>query len=280
MDMNVTARGGDIVANRMRTPSDCDQRRLESAARSERAIRLELAACYRIIDMLGWSELIYNHITVRLPGPEDHLLINPYGCSYDEVTASNLVKIDLDGNVVGESEWPVNQAGLIIHTAIHAERHDVNCVMHIHTTAGSAVANLRSGLDPNSFYAAALGDRIAYHDFEGVTVVFDEASRLVKSLGPHDAMILRNHGLLTCGRTIGQALRTMYLLHRACEVQIATFSTGYEGITISPAARARFTQTRGELAAGRLTSAGKDPAELVFAALRRKVDRLDRSYQE
>lgn len=149
----------------------------------EWALRVQLAACYRIFDYLGWTELIFNHISLRVPGPETHLLLNPFGLRYKEVTASNLVKIDLDGNIIGDSDWPVNQAGVIIHTAIHRARPDVHAVMHTHTTAGSAVAGLAGGVDGNNFYSSQLWGQIRYHDFEGITLEEDEQERLVASLG-------------------------------------------------------------------------------------------------
>lgn len=146
----------------------------------ERKLRVELAACYRIFDYLGWSELIYNHITVKLPGPEQHFLINPYGLHYSEVTASKLVKVDLDGNVIGSSLYPVNRAGIVIHTAIHAARADVHCIAHTHTTAGMAVACSQGGLRADNFYSALLNNHVAYHPFEGITVMEDERALGIK----------------------------------------------------------------------------------------------------
>src|SRR5205823_8879093 len=165
---------------------------------AERKARIELAACYRIFDMLGWTEMIFNHITLRLRGPEHYFLINPYGLWYGEVTASNLVKIDLDGNLIGPSEWPINRAGFVIHSAIHAARDDAHCIMHTHTTAGTAIACQRDGLAPDNFYAALMYGQVANHPFEGVTVRDDEKARLVRSLGDKSYLVLRNHGLLVC----------------------------------------------------------------------------------
>ena len=157
-------------------------------APEEWALRVQLAAAYRIFDHLGWTELIYNHITVRVPGAERHFLINPFGLHYSEVTASNLVKIDLAGKIVGESAWPVNPAGFTIHGAIHANIEDAHCVMHTHTTAGMAVACSRGGLSMNNFYSAQLHEKLAYHDFEGITVHADEAPRLLASIGTKPAV--------------------------------------------------------------------------------------------
>ena len=150
-------------------------------SREEWDARVELAACYRIFEMLGWTEMIFNHITLRVPGPQRHFLINPYGLWYREVTASNLVKIDLDGNLICPSEWPINRAGFVIHSAIHAARDDAHCIMHTHTTARMAIACQRDGLAPDNFYSALMYGQVAYHAFEGVTVRDDEKARLVHS---------------------------------------------------------------------------------------------------
>ena len=185
---------------------------------TEREVRVELAACYRIFDLLGWTELIFNHITAKVPGPEEHFLINPFGLHYSEITASNLVKIDLDGNVIGDSEWSVNLAGFVIHSAIHRARSDVRCITHTHTTTGMAVACLEAGLTQTNFYSAMMHDSVAYHDFEGITTRPDECDRLVDSLGEKDLLILRNHGLLTCGPTIAEAFTNLYRLQRALTI--------------------------------------------------------------
>lgn len=191
-------------------------------AAEEWAIRLELAACYRAFDWLGWTELIFNHITAKVPGPENHYLINPYGLWYNEVTASNLVKVNLAGQAVDGSKYPVNIAGFIIHSAIHAVRQDAHCIIHTHSTAGSAVATKRDGLRFDNFYSAYLHGDVAYHEFEGVTTDTVEQSRLVASLGTKSALILRNHGLLVTGPAIPQAFSTYWILQRACEIQVAT----------------------------------------------------------
>ena len=166
---------------------------------TERDLRLRLAACYRVFAMLVWVEMIYNHITVRLPDTDGHFLINPFGLHYSEVTASNLVKIDVDGRKIGESRWPVNPAGFTVHSAIHRGIPDAHCVMHTHTTTGMAVACQKDGLSPTNFYAAQLHGGVAYHDFEGITVEEGEKARLVASIGARRAVILRNHGLLAWG---------------------------------------------------------------------------------
>ncbi|CAN5610461.1 class II aldolase/adducin family protein [soil metagenome] len=196
----------------------------------EWALRVDLAACYRLFDKLGWSECIFNHITVRTPSldPDEpsHYLINPYGLHYSEVTASNLVKIDSLGNRKDDSTYPVNPAGFTIHSAVHQARHDAHCVMHTHTDAGVAVATKDEGLRFDNFYAAFFYDELAYHEFEGVTVDDDESPRLVASLGAKNFLILRNHGLLVCGSSIANAFGDMWFLQRACEMQLASHSMG------------------------------------------------------
>src|SRR5258708_15292869 len=167
--------------------------------KEEQTLRVQLAAAYRIFDMLGWTEMIFNHITLRVPGPEPRFLINPFGLHYREVTASSLVLIDLEGNVLRESRWPVNKAGFVIHSAIHGAIPHAHCVMHTHTTTGVAVACLKEGLSSHNFYGAMLHGRVAYHELEGVTVDLTERESLVRDLGDKQGMILRNHGLLAWG---------------------------------------------------------------------------------
>jgi ribulose-5-phosphate 4-epimerase/fuculose-1-phosphate aldolase len=239
----------------------------------EWALRVQLAACYRMVDHLGWTELIYSHITARVPGPERHFLINPYGLWYDEVTASNLVKIDLDGNVVGDSAWPVNPAGFVIHSAIHASADDAHCVMHTHTLAGMAISCQAEGLRMENIYAAPLRDQIAYHDFEGVTVFDDEKARLVANLGDKTLLILRNHGLLTVGRTLPETLQRMWRLNRACEVQTAAHSGGQEVIEITDEACER------SMEAHRGFTDTEPYGERLFDALLRRIDKIDPSYK-
>ena len=168
--------------------------------------RVQLAAAYRIFDHLGWTELIYNHISLRVPGEASHYLINPFGLHYSEVCASNLVKVDLDGKIVGHSDWPMNPAGITFHGAIHATLPDAHCVMHLHTTATQAVCCLKDGLAFTNFYAAQLYGKVAYHDFEGITVHADEGARILKSAEGRPVLLLRNHGPVTIGATLPQAL--------------------------------------------------------------------------
>jgi ribulose-5-phosphate 4-epimerase/fuculose-1-phosphate aldolase len=186
--------------------------------------RVDLAATYRIFAHCSWDESIYNHISLRVPGEPGHFLINPFGLHYSEVRASNLVKVDLCGEIVGHSDWPINPAGYTFHSAIHAHRPDAHCVMHVHTTATQAVCCLAGGLSFSNFYAAQLWGQIAYHDFEGITVHADE--RILASAGNQPVLLLRNHGPVVMGATLAQAFARMWLLNRACEVQMATMSMG------------------------------------------------------
>ncbi len=246
---------------------------LDEISAEEWALRVALAACYRIVDHLGWTELIYNHITLRLPGPERHFLINPYGLWYNEVTASNLVKIDLAGNIIGRSEWPVNPAGFVIHSAIHEAVESAHCVLHTHTTGGMAVACREGGLRQMSIYSAPLQGQIAYHDFEGITVFDDEKARLVESVGDKPYVILRNHGLLTVGETVPAALSRMWRLNRACEVQQAAEAGGQPIIALSEDACARSRQAIDGFAR-------QEPeGQRLFDALVRRVDAIDPSYK-
>ena len=187
---------------------------------SEAELRVQLAAAYRLVEHFGWNESIYGHLTVRVPGPERHFLINPYGLRYGEVTASNLVKITLDGEIVGESEWSVNAAGYAIHGAIHKAAPDAHCVMHTHSPAGMAVAALECGLLPISMDATLFHGTVGYHEYEGAVVSEDEKARLVRDLGQNRALILRNHGLVTVGRTIPEAFLYLHKLETACKTQV------------------------------------------------------------
>lgn len=239
----------------------------------ERALRVQLAGTYRVFAMLGWTELIYNHITLRVPGPQTHFLINPFGLHYTEVTASNLVKIDLHGNVVDESAGRVNPAGFVVHAAIHRAVPDAHCVMHTHTTAGLAVACSEAGLENSNFYSAQLDGMVAYHDFEGITVHEDEGPRLVANLGRKRLMILRNHGLLAAGSTIALAFARLWTLNRACEIQLATAALG-RARHVPPEVAARCT--RDALQFDPAYGAGQD----VLDALLRQADKIDSSYKE
>jgi ribulose-5-phosphate 4-epimerase/fuculose-1-phosphate aldolase len=238
---------------------------------AERKARIELAAAYRIFDMLGWTEMIFNHITVRVPGPELRFLINPFGLHYSEITASSLVLIDIEGNPVRETKWPVNRAGFVIHSAIHGAIPQAHCVMHTHTTNGIAVACLDEGLSPDNFYGAMLVGKVAYHEFEGITVEPGEKERLVRDIGEKPAVMLRNHGLLAWGPSVPEAFLMLWTLQRACDVQITASRAGAVR-AIRPEV---FEQTVREGG-----PAEKRTCDDTFAALQRKLDALDPTYRE
>ncbi len=189
-------------------------------------LRIDTAAAYRLIALNGWDDLIYTHISTRVPGPEHHFLINPYGMMFDEITASSLIKVDAQCNPVLESDYPVNPAGFVIHSAIHAAREDVSCIIHTHTAAGVAVAAQEDGLLPVSQQATVVLGALGYHDYEGLAVRDDEKPRLQQSLADNRYLILRNHGLLTVGPSVGDAFQNMHVLQRACEIQIMAQSGG------------------------------------------------------
>jgi ribulose-5-phosphate 4-epimerase/fuculose-1-phosphate aldolase len=259
---------------------------LEKAARAAQVLpmtdaewqaRVQLAACYRIFDMLGWVEMIFNHITVRVPGsdvasPQSlRFLINPFGLHYREIKASDLLLIDTEGNSLRPSQWPVNRAGFVIHSAIHGALPKAHCVMHTHTTTGMAVACLEEGLSPDNFYGAMLHGRVAYHEFEGITVEDGERERLVRDIGDKPAVILRNHGLLAWGPSVPEAFLMIWTLQRACDVQIAASGAG----EIHPIRPEVFPQAVRESGPGE-----KRTCEDAFAALQRKLDTIDPSYRD
>lgn len=210
---------------------------LIGVSEEEWQLRRDLAALYRLVAHHRWTDFIYTHISVRIPGPEHHFLINKYGVNFHEMRASDVVKIDLDGRVAEQgdvSSRPVNAAGFTIHSAIHMAREDLNCVIHTHTQAGIAVSAMKEGLLPLSQHAMKFYNRIAYHDYEGVALDLDERDRLVRDLGQHKAMILRNHGLLVGGRTVAEAFHTLYMLERSCASQVAALSCGRELVIPPP----------------------------------------------
>ena len=238
-------------------------------------VRVQLAAAYRLVDYYGWTEQIYGHLTARVPGPEHHFLINPWGLSYDEVTASNLVKIDLDGNVVAGGEYPVNFAGFIIHSAIHMTKSDENqVVMHTHTRAGMAIAAIKEGLLPVSMFATVFYNRIGYHEYEGASLYPDERERMVASLGPHKAMILKNHGLLVVGKTVPECFLRLYRLERACQIQLDAAAAGTLDL-IPPDVANRSAADLDSYQGMQPTPEG----EIEFAALMRKLDKGDDRYR-
>ena len=231
--------------------------------------RVELACAYRLFDHFGWHSLIYNHITLRIPGPERHFLINPFGLMYREVTASNLLKVDLDGNKLTPSHWEVWEAGFVVHSAVHRVREDVRCVMHTHTVAGIAVACQADGLLPLDLTSLLFTNRIAYHELEGITTDRAECDRIAADLGDRTVMILRNHGLLTCGATVADAFQEMYQLEQACRVQLAAQSSGAQ-LNFPPVEIGRKTAVRSG-GMSRLNA-------LQWAAMRRWMEETDPSF--
>lgn len=235
-------------------------------------MRVDLAALYRIVAMYGWDDLIFTHLTARVPGGGHHFLINPYGCLFEEITASSLVKIDLDGNKVMDSPYDINPAGFTIHSAIHEAREDATCVMHLHTRAGIGVSAQKNGLLPISQQASILTSNLSYHDYEGIALNPAEKERLVSDLGDKKLMILRNHGTLTLGRSVAGAFLAMYTLETACQAQIAAQSGGAELTMISQ------DIIDGAMVASDTTTKNKG-GSLAWPALLRKLDRLDPSYK-
>ena len=244
---------------------------------AEQALRVQLAAAYRLVDHFGWTELIYGHLTARVPGPEKHFLINPYGLNYDEICASNLVKIDIEGNVISETHYPVSLAGFVIHSAVHMADDTVNhVVMHTHTRAGMALAAIEEGLVPISMASTAFYDNVGYHEYEGPSLDTDERERLVASLGDNQAMILKNHGLMTVGRTVPEAFLRLYRLERACQIQIDAAAAGT--LNLIPDELARQSGRDTDKFSARNSNAGIGAIE--FTALMRKLDKTDPSYRQ
>lgn len=242
--------------------------RPDAISSEEWRLRVELAACYRVFDQMGWVELVFNHITVRVPGTPAAFLINPFGLNYNEVTASNLIKIGHDGVPLESTDHHVNRAGFVIHSAVHAARQDAQCVMHTHTTAGMAIACKQAGLGHDDFYGASFFGDVAYHAFEGVTVHDDEGPRLVASLGDKRVLILRNHGILLTGSSVFNAFRWMWTLQRACEVQAAA-----DGIA-GPNERLSDEVRLACVADARGFGAAQDLESMLFSSVMRRA-RLD-----
>jgi ribulose-5-phosphate 4-epimerase/fuculose-1-phosphate aldolase len=240
----------------------------------EWAARVELAACYRLLAHYKMTDLIYTHSTVRVPGEPGHFLINPYGYRWEEITASSLVKIDVNGNKVGDNPHRVNPAGFTIHSAVHMSRHDAACVIHTHTRAGMAVSALKDGLLPISQIALSFYGRIGIHEYEGIALDLDERERIIADLGTTNcALILRNHGLLAVGRSVAEAFQTIFYLERACEVQVAALSMGRD-LVIPPK---EVCEKAGQQSAKMSIDDGD--LQLEWAAHLRMLDALDPSYR-
>jgi ribulose-5-phosphate 4-epimerase/fuculose-1-phosphate aldolase len=244
----------------------------ENVSAEEWQTRVELAAAYRLVALYGWDDLVFTHISARVPNTENEFLINPYGFLFDEITASSLVKIDLQGNKLLDSPHFINPAGFTIHGAIHEVRHDVACVLHIHSLYGVAVSTQKDGLLPISQQSIFPLTNLAYHNYEGVALNEAEKPRLVNDLGANNFLILRNHGLLTCGKSVADAFLSMYILESACRIQILAQTGGKELIEV-PAQIIAGAQA--QVAA---VTKGMG-ADLVFPALLRKLDKIDDSYK-
>ena len=235
--------------------------------------RQDLAACYRIFDMLGWSEWIYNHISLRVPGEDGAFLINPFGLLYSEVCASNLVKVDIDGKVLDASLHPINLAGFVQHSYFHRHLDWAHAICHVHTTATMAVSSIEGGLQPTNFYAAAFAGQMGHHDFEGITVRPEEGERLLANLGDKRVLMLRNHGPVVMGETIGEMLHTQWALQRACEVQLAAHAMGKPVQVPAEVIAVHQRDIAKGMPAGAIGAVG-------FEAWKRKVDKLDRSWRD
>ncbi len=245
----------------------------DSVSTEEWAVRTDLAAAYRLVAHYGWDDLIFTHLSARVPGPEHHFLINPYELMFDEITASSLVKIDVEGRAVAPTPYRTNPAGFTIHSAVHMARDDAHAVMHLHTPAGQAVAAQAEGLMPLTQTAMLIRDEVAYHEFEGVALDLEERERLVADLGAKDAMILRNHGTLTVGKNVGQCFLKMYFLERACEAQVMALSGGVANLYHPPQGAPEKTASQGKNGLDMISD------KLAWPALLRKMDRLDSSFR-
>lgn len=245
----------------------------DAVSDEEWRLRVDLAACYRLIAMFGWDDLVFTHVSARVPGPEEHFLINAYGLLFEEMTASSLVKVDLQGNKVLDSPHPVNPAGFVIHSAVHEARPDVGCVLHTHSKAGVAVSAQAEGLQPISQTSLFAYATLAYHDYEGVALNDDEKPRLVADLGDKNALMLRNHGLLTTGPTIADAFLMMYVFETACQIQVMAQSSGGELIQVPAPIVAGIQKQADEVTRGL-------GGQLVWPGLLRKLDRHDTSYRD
>ena len=245
----------------------------DRVSEEEWATRVDLAALYRLVALYGWDDMIYTHISARVPGGEEHFLINPYGLLFDEITASSLVKVDLDGNIVQETDYFINPAGFTIHSAVHSARPDVGCVVHLHTDDGVAVASQPHGLLMLSQHAMSFEGRIAYHDYEGIAVDLGERERLVRDLGDKPVMLLRNHGTLSVGANCADAFMAIYFLERACTIQVRTLGGGGKWVRPPKGVPAKVAEQATPLFSG--------PAgDLAWPALLRKLDRIDPSFRD
>ncbi len=264
--MSVTAEPSTVVSPALAAPLR------ERCSIEEWQTRVDLAACYRLVAHFGWDDIVFTHVSARVPGPEHHFLINPYGLLFEEITASNLVKIDLDGKIVEPSPYPVNPAGFTIHSAIHAAREDAHCILHLHTVAGVGISAQAAGILPLNQTAMIVAGDLAYHDYEGIALDLAERPRLVADLGDKHAMMLRNHGTLAVGETVASAFLTMYFLERTCAMQVATLAGG--GALHLPSDDVR------ALVARQAAFARESMGALAWPPLLRMLDRKDPSFRD
>jgi ribulose-5-phosphate 4-epimerase/fuculose-1-phosphate aldolase len=246
----------------------------DGVSEQEWKARVDLAAAYRLVALFGWDDLVFTHISARVPGPEDHFLINPFGMLFDEITASSLVKVDLSGKKVMDSPYPVSPAGFVIHSAIHAARETAKCVLHTHTVHAIAVSAQKCGVLPISQQSAFVLSSLGYHDYEGVAVRDGEKPRLVRDLGDNMFLMLRNHGLLTVGQSIADAFVNMYLFESVCRIQVLAQSCGGDLVSIDP----RIIEGAKEMA--KKATAGMSAGALNWPGLLRRLDRADASYKD
>lgn len=251
----------------------------QPSKRELKRLRQDLAACYRLLAHYRMTDLIYTHCTLRVPGPERQYLINPYGVMWDEITASDLVLLDAAGNVADSGQTPINLAGFVIHGAIHEAREDAHCIVHTHTLAGCAIAAQRDGLLPVNQISLEFYERVAYHDYEGISYDLGERRRLVRDLGDKPVMIMRNHGLLTVGETVAQAFLRMFYLEKACEIQLAAQSTGQALVLPSKKICRKAERQFNAPPPPPEAHLVNEPNDLAWSALLRLLDRLDSSYQ-
>lgn len=249
----------------------------EQVSEAEWQTRVDLAACYRLVDHFGWSDLLGTHISARVPGEEDAFLINPYGLLFDEITASSLVKVDEAGTILSPTEYQINPAGFVIHSAVHMAKPELACALHTHTPAGTAVSTSIAGLKPLTQHALAISAHVAYHGYEGIATDLSERERLVRDLGDANVLFLRNHGLMTVGRTIAEAWVWMYRAERACRMQVAFDQTGDEAVEI-PEDVQQVTIERNRKAN---SPQGHRPiGKLEWPALLRRLDRIAPGYKD
>jgi ribulose-5-phosphate 4-epimerase/fuculose-1-phosphate aldolase len=258
---------------RLRTPATHSIRSLEGEVSAEEwKQRVDLAALYRIVAMYGWDDLIFTHISARVPGPEHHFLINPYGMMFEEITASSLVKIDTEGNKVQDSPYPVNPAGFTIHSALHMNREDAHCVIHLHTVDGVAMASQECGLLPITQHAQSVFADLAYHDYEGIALELGERERIVADVGDKNVVVLRNHGTLTIGKTCADAFMRMYYIEKAASMQVRALAGGMKPYNVNQGVAEKNAEITKVAFDGPISG-------LAWPALLRKLDRIDPGYK-